>query len=419
MRAIPGRRFLITLGWITLVAGALRVAFIGSQAPTADDVQVAWTAWGYALNGQTFPTMSHHPVLRNLMVYATTNLFGGSVLGIKGLSVLFGTLMVPVTALLVRRASRDDRAGLFAAALVALDGVQIVYSRQAINDVHAAFFALVGVWLTVEALRAKDTASWKWIVPLAGLSFGLGAAEKFYALPLLALAMALLVYSAWKRRCADEALLAAMALGPLPLLVYVLTYIPWFGRGYDLSEWVRYQTRLIDAMANFSRPAVGYRANDEPLWWFVKPFYGHDEVAIFATQQAQVSVAVGNPFVWLAVIPVVGYALLNEEQRRRDALLLAFFFAAYLPFAFSERQIWALSSVIVIPFAAGIIGSVLAGLSRRYGIKVAFVYSTVVIASSLLLYPLAIGRALDFSYLQPIVVQVGDYVMPNSGSGAP
>lgn len=419
MRALPGRRFLVTLGWITLVAGALRIAFIGSQALTPDDIQVAWTAWGYVLDGQTFPTMSHHPVLRNLMVYATTNLFGGSVLGIKGLSLLFGTLIVPVTGLLVRRASRDDRAGLFAAGIVALDGIQIVYSRQAINDVHAAFFALLGVWLTVEALRSKDTRSWRWLVPAAGLSFGLGAAEKFYALPLLAAAVILLVFSAWKRRRGDEALLATMALGPLPLLVYVLTYIPWFGRGYDVPEWVRYQARLVGAMTSFSRPAVGYRANDEPLWWFIKPFYGHDEVALTAAHQVHLSVGVGNPFVWLAVLPVIGYALLNPEQRRRDALLLTFFFAAYLPFALSSRQIWALSSVIVIPFAAGIIGSVLAGLSRRYGAQVVLVYGTIVVASSLLLYPLAIGKALDFAYLRPVVVQVGDYVSPGGGSGAP
>ncbi len=415
MRPLPGRRFLVILGWITLAAAVLRIAFIGSQAVTPDDAQVAWTALSYVLGGQTFPTMPHHPVLRNLMVYATTSVFGGSVIGIKGLSLLFGTLIVPVTGLLVRRASRDDRAGLFAAGIVALDGIQIVYSRQAINDVHAAFFALLGVWLTVEALRAKDTASWKWIVPLAGLSFGLGTAEKFYALPLLVLATGLLMFSAWKRRCGDEALLAAVAMGPLPFLVYLLTYIPWFGRGYSVVEWVRYQAALIDAMAKFERPPIGFRANDEPLWWFLKPFYGHDEVAYTAAHQAQLSVGVGNPFVWLAVIPIVGYALINEEQRRRDALLLAFFFAAYLPVALSTRQVWALSSVVVIPLAAGIIGSVLAGLSRRYGTRVAWVYGAIVVTTSLLLYPLAIGKALDFPYLRPIVVQVGDYASPEGG----
>jgi len=273
------------------------------------------------------------------------------------------------------------------------------------------------VWLTVEALRAESTRSWRWLVPLAGLSFGLGAAEKFYALPLLAVSLGLLVFSAWKRRCADEALLAAMALGPLPFLVYLLTYIPWFDRGYDLSEWVRYQAALIGAMASFTRPAVGFRANDKALWWFLRPFYGHDEVAFTAAHQVQLSVAVGNPFVWLAVLPAVGYALLSPQQRRRDALLLTFFLAAYVPFVLSGRQIWVLSSVAVIPFAAGVLGSVLAGLSRRHGARLVWVYASMVLVTSLLLYPLAIGRALDFSYLQPIVVSVGDYIdLPDVGN---
>lgn len=419
MTALPSRRFIKILAGITLGGAALRLAFIGSQAPTTDDAQVAWTALGYVLHGQMFPTMPHHPVLRNLMVFVTTRAFGGSVLGVKGLSLLFGTMLVGVTGLLVRRAARDDRAGLFAAGIVALDGVQIVYSRQGINDVHAALFSVLGIWLTVEALRARDTRSWRWLVPLAGLSFGLGAAEKFYSLPMLAVAACLLGYSAWKRRRGDEALLAAVSLGPLPFLVYLLTYIPWFGRGYAVSEWVRYQAALIDAMAHFARPSVGFRANDQAVWWFLRPFYGHDEVAVAAAHQVQLSVGVGNPLVWLAVLPAVGYSLLTPEQRRRDALLLTFFFASYLPFVFSSRQIWVLSSVAVIPFAAGLLGSVFAGLTRRYGSRVAWVYGSAVLVTSLLLYPLAIGHALDFGYLQPIVVHVGDYMSPFTGGNAP
>jgi dolichyl-phosphate-mannose--protein O-mannosyl transferase len=359
--------------------------------------------------------MAHHPVLRNLMVFVSTRLFGGSVLGVKGLSLLFGTLLVVVTGLLVRRAARDDRAGLIAAGIVALDGVQIVYSRQAINDVHAALFAVLGAWLTVEALRAENTRCWRWLVPLAGLAFGLGAAEKFYALPLLATAAVLLGYSAWKRQSAGEGLLVAAALGPLPFLVYLLTYIPWFRRGYDLPEWIRYQASLINAMATFTRPSVGFRANNRAAWWFLRPFYGHDEVAITASHQVQLSVGVGNPVVWLAVLPAVGYSLLTPEQRRRDALLLTFFFASYLPLVLSSRPIWVLSSVAVTPFAAGLLGSVVSAFSRRYGPKVLLVYGSAVLVTSLMLYPLSIGRALEFGYLRPIVVQVGDYMNVTNG----
>ena len=419
MKALPGKRFLTILAAITAAGAVLRLAWIWSQIPTPDDAEVVWTAWNYVLHGQNWPTMAHHPVLRNLMVFATTKLFGGSILGVKGLSILMGILLVAVTGLLVRRATRDERAGLFAAGIVALDGVQIVYSRLGVNDIHAAFFAVVGVWLTVEALRAKDTRSWRWLVPLAGLSFGLGTAEKFYALPLLAVAIALLGYSAWKRRSVSEGLLTGAALVPLPFLVYLLTYIPWFGRGYSLPEWGGYQAALVQAMANFSRPAVGFRANDHAIWWFVQPFYGHDEIAVTAAQQIQLSVAVGNPLVWLAVLPAVAYSLLTAQQRRHDALLLLFFAAAYLPLALTTRQIWTLSAVAVIPFAAGIVGSVTAGLSRRFGAPVAWVYGALVVATSLALYPLAIGHALDFGYLQPIVAQVGDYLAPFQGMASP
>jgi dolichyl-phosphate-mannose--protein O-mannosyl transferase len=415
MKTLPGRRFITVLSAITVTGAALRFAWIGSQTPTQDDAQVAWTAWLYTLHGQTWPTMAHHPVLRNLMVFVSTRLFGGSVLGVKGLSLLFGTLLVVVTGLLVRRAARDDRAGLIAAGIVALDGVQIVYSRQAINDVHAALFAVLGAWLTVEALRAENTRCWRWLVPLAGLAFGLGAAEKFYALPLLATAAVLLGYSAWKRQSAGEGLLVAAALGPLPFLVYLLTYIPWFRRGYDLPEWIRYQASLINAMATFTRPSVGFRANNRAAWWFLRPFYGHDEVAITASHQVQLSVGVGNPVVWLAVLPAVGYSLLTPEQRRRDALLLTFFFASYLPLVLSSRPIWVLSSVAVTPFAAGLLGSVVSAFSRRYGPKVLLVYGSAVLVTSLMLYPLSIGRALEFGYLRPIVVQVGDYMNVTNG----
>jgi dolichyl-phosphate-mannose-protein mannosyltransferase len=419
VKAVPGKRFLAILSAITAAGAVLRLALIWSQIPTPDDAEVVWTAWNYVLHGQNWPTMAHHPVLRNLMVFATTKLLGGSILGVKGLSLLMGTLLIAVTGLLVRRATRDERAGLFAAGIVALDGVQIVYSRLGVNDIHAAFFSVLAVWLTVEALRAKDTRSWRWLVPLSGLSFGLGAAEKFYALPLLAVAIALLGYSAWKRRSASEGLLTGAALVPLPFLVYLLTYVPWFGRGYSLPEWGRYQVALVEAMAAFKRPAVGFRANDHAIWWFIQPFYGHDEVAFTASQQLQVSVAVGNPLVWLAVLPAVAYSLLSADQRRRDALLLTFFAASYLPLALSTRQIWTLSAVAVIPFAAGIVGSVTAGLSRRFGNRAAWVYGALVIVTSLALYPLAIGHALDFSYLQPIVKQVGDYMAPFQGMTSP
>lgn len=416
MRLVPGRRFAVVLAAIMLAGAVLRLGWIVSQAPTVDDAEVAWTAVNYVLHGQPMPTMPFHPPFRNLLVYVSTWLFGGSVLGVKGFSLLFGVLLIGVTGLFVRRVVRDDRAGMWAAGLVALDVVMIDYSRQAIQEVHVAFFIVLGAWLAVEALRAESTREWRWLVPLAGLSFGLGVASKFYALAPMALAAGLLLADARRRKAGAEALLVGASLGPLPFLTYLLTWTPWFGRGYSLAEWLRFQGAIVEAMVTHTRPPVAFMAFNRPALWFLAPFYGFVDVAM-AQAGPQVIIAVGNPLVWLAMLPAVAYSLLTPAQRRRDALLLAFFAVTYAPLALSPRPVWLLSSVAVFPFAAGVLGSVVSGLSRRFGPRVAWAYGSLVLVTSLLLYPLAIGRSLDVPYLQPVVSRMGDYMAVGTGAG--
>lgn len=405
MTSRPSRRFLITLCVLVAVGAVMRLAWLGGQAPTTDDVQVVWTAPNYVFHGQPYPTMPFHPVLRNWLVFLSVKSLGGTALGAKAFSLLFGTLLIGVLGLFVRRATQDDRAGLFAAGLACIDIVLIDFSRQSIQEIHAAFFVALGAWLVVEALRG-EVRRWRWLVPLAGVAFGLAAASKFYAIPALLVSVFLLLHAAWKRRRADEAVLAAASLGPLAFLVYLLSYVPWFGRGYGLSEWIRFQAAVIEATIKHTKPPIGWQANNHPALWFVRPFYGQADVAMAPAGQ-QLTIAVGNPLVWLAVLPAVAYSLIDPEQRRRDALLLAFFAAAYLPLALSPRPVWMLSSTAVIPFAAGVLGSVASGLTRRFGPRLVLVYGIAVLATSLMLYPLAIGKALDFTYLRPVVEQVG------------
>lgn len=400
MRSVPGKQFLTVLGALILGGAVLRLAMLGSQAPTTDDVGVVWTASNYVLHGQPYPIMAFHPVLRNFLVFLSVGVFGGTAWGAKAFSLLFGTLLIGVTGLFVRRASRDERAGLFAAALVAVDVLMIDFSRQSIQEIHVAFFAMLGAWLVVEALRG-DARRWRWLVPLAGVSFGLGVSSKFYAVPALLLSAGLLLYAAWKHRRADEALLTVVSLGPLAFLVFLLTYVPWFLRGYDLAEWFGFQYAATVAMITHMKPPVGWLANNHAALWFIRPFYGQADVAMTQAGQ-QLSIAVGNPLVWLVVLPATAYALIDVGQRRRDALVLAFFFATYLPLALSPRPIWILSATAVFPFAAGVLGSVASGLTRRFGMRVALLYGGAVLVTSLLLYPLAIGRALDVPYLRPV-----------------
>jgi len=399
---LPSRRFLIRCALISALALAVRLVLFGEYLPTIDDYFVALTADAYGTTGQPYPLQPFHPVLRNLLTSASMELFGRGALGVKFFSLAAGVLMIPALALFVRRAVRDERAGLFAAGLAAVDLVLVDFSRQGVQETHAALFALLGMWLTIEAFRTHDWRAWRWLLPTAGVLFGMGLASKMYALMPLLVSLVLLLVVAGRRRRWDSLLLAATSLTFIPLTVYLATYAPWFTRGYDIAEWITFQLATAEAMTTHVRPVVGIFSNADPLMWFVQPLYWQAEYAVTAAGP-QLMLGFGNPLVWLAVLPAAAYSLLVAAQRRRDWILHVYFWAAYLPLALATRPIWLLSAVPVVPLAFGIVASVLAALQRGRARTAVAVYLIAVLVSSALLMPLALGRALDMPYLRPIV----------------
>lgn len=400
---------------MTLAGLLLRVWGVLGQPPFVDDVAVALSAGNWVQHGQAGPSMPFHPRLRDALVSVSLGLFGPSALGVKGWSLLFGALCVPLVGLLVWRLSKNATATLLAAGLVAVDIVQIGYSRQAIQETQTAFFVLLGTWLVVEAVVAGPSRRWRWLLPVAGLAYGLGVASKFYAIPPLLVSLAVLLWGSWKRRRWDEALFAVIALVGVSFLAYLLTWAPWFGRGYSIGDWVVYQRAMIESMVTHTRD-YGFVKFDEPALWFIRPFTGYADFAVTPDGSGHLSVATGNPLVWLAVLPAVAYSLIVKRSRKSHQLLQAYFWAMYLPLAVTSRPIWVLSSVAVMPFAFAILALVAADVGRRFGRGIVYGYAAVALVTSLALYPLAIGRSLDFEYLQPIVRQMGDYASHMRGA---
>lgn len=400
------KRAVIVCGIVALVALVLRVVGLPGDLLTPDDAMVPVAALNYVEHGQPGPVMTFHPNMRNLLVYASTRLFGFGVLGIKGWSLLLGTLSVFVLGLIVHRLSQSLFASWVAAALLALDIVHISYSRQAIQEVHTTFFFLVGVYLVVECLVRGTWRAWRVLLPFAGVAFGFGVASKFHAIPPLLVSIGLVTYWCVRRRAFTRLIYVAACLVGLPFLIYLWTYYPWFGLGYSFGEWVAYQGALLEAMRTHTRAAIGFLAHNEPAHWFIRPFMGYADYSAWEGRE-RLAVAVGNPVVWFAVLPAVAYSLLRRRGRSSDIVLQLYFWTAYLPLALSSRPVWVLSAIAVIPFAFGIIAVVLDELRARFPRSVAL-YLAAALFSSVLLYPLASGRALEHAYLRPIVSRMGD-----------
>jgi 4-amino-4-deoxy-L-arabinose transferase-like glycosyltransferase len=370
--ALSPKRLALGLVGLVALAFGLRAVHLAAQPLNDDDRLVAVTAQFFTQFGWPEPTMWNHPRLRDLFVALSLDALGPTAWGIKLSSVVLGTLSVAATAVLLYWLSGSAAAAFVAGLLVAIDPLHLDFSRQGINDVYLAFFPVAAI---AAAWRYRSTRHPPWLL-LTGVLLGLGLASKWGAAFPVAVVAALVLFDAVRgpapaRERAVEATFVVACLVVLPATLYLLTYLPWFSRGYSLPDWVRFQLTMGHETATHTgygvpRPA-GFPGEVVGAWrWFLQPVYYVDVIVRPGAQTFLTGI--GNPVAWLAVWPAFGYAVFRAVKHAdRTALLLTLLFAAsYLPFLVVPRPIWTNSALSVLPFAMLLVGYGAAQLRMRW-----------------------------------------------------
>ncbi len=151
------RADVVALVMITAVAGAVRFATLGIQGLDHDESVTAVGVLQPTLAG-TLSAVAHlerTPPLYYVLEWLWTNGlgFGKDVGELRFLSAVFGTFTVPVAYLAARELSSSRRAGVFAAALVALSPFLIFYSQEARAYALLILLVAIGLYLFARALR--------------------------------------------------------------------------------------------------------------------------------------------------------------------------------------------------------------------------------------------------------------------------
>src|SRR6185369_12379009 len=210
----------------------------------------------------------------------------------------------------------------------------------------------------------------------------------------------------------------------VPLLVYLLTFLPWFGRGYSITEWPALQRSMFletSQHTGYKPKQWDDRDNRAYKWFvvpsvFVDPFMNMDapdggtrELPEFE-KSATVVLGVANPLVWLLTLPAI-FFLLRRAARERDegaGYLAGLFLVSYLPLVCSPRPIWLNTALSVLPYAiiavAWFVRSVVSRFKRQELVLAAYLLLVLLVASPL--YLLAIGKGVRI----PVVK---DYLMEN------
>ena len=210
------------------------VADIGSY--TGDEPMHIPTAKNYVSRGHLTPENWYHPPLNHLLNYGSMALFGDNPYGWRMKNVLFGTLSVAAIYVLGRKLFSGSRVPFAAALLLALDPLNLIFSRSSYGEVPAMFFTMSAVYCAIR-YAAGSTLSGL----LAGLSLGLALAIKWYYLPSLPTLVGFVIYCRYKEGDMKFSALVNVfhLFFVLPLGVYLLTFYAWFGRGTAWSSLSR------------------------------------------------------------------------------------------------------------------------------------------------------------------------------------
>ena len=316
--------------------------------------------YGVEVNGAQ-PEFIVHPPVGKWLIASGIKLFGDSEFGWRFASAVFGTLLILLFARLVHVLFYSPLLTALGAALMAVDGLQLVHSRTALLDLFLTFFTLLGV-----LLWHRNRHMW------AGVAFGLAIGCKWSAIYFVAIIGLIAVYRILIEddiRKSVKPIAAKFAqYGLLPVLVYTMTWVGWLvsDRGWSrqwsnnpLTSLLHYHSEMLNFHTGLTDKHP-YQAN--PWSWLImgRPtsFFYASPKGCAAENCAQEVLALGTPVLWwvgtIAIAVVVGYWIKSLVQHRSDSALnivVLGIAAGYLPwFAMQQRTVFSFYAIIIEPF---------------------------------------------------------------------
>jgi dolichyl-phosphate-mannose-protein mannosyltransferase len=207
-------------GIIIVCLGSIVLRFWGLgrfNALIFDEVYYAKFANNYLTNTKFFN--SHPPLSQYLIAIGiwigdqlpigqdTTNTLTGSLhstFSYRWMNALFGSFIPPVVAAVAYQLNRRMSYAFLAALFISLDGLFLVDSRYALNNIFLIFFGLLGQLLVLIASKNEQRRS-RLLMLGAGISFGASVACKWNGLWfLLGIYLLLALANIWKRITANS-----------------------------------------------------------------------------------------------------------------------------------------------------------------------------------------------------------------------
>jgi len=311
----------------------------------------AWEWWNTPPEGFAYEWT--HPPLSKLMMAGGTLIFGKDHFSYRLPAAIVGTASIAIAFLLAKAIFKDEKLALLTAFFLGFDGMIFAMSRIAMADIYFLFFLLLTVF-----------CCWKEKYFWSAVALGGALACKWtgiYLYPLLAL----IVLNNFRKRFWKKKLkITEKSINYLllqffkylffPVLVYLISYLPFFTTGHNFDKFIELQKQMwwyhtrLDATHNYQSDAWSWPLLLRPVWFWVK--YSGDKIGNIYN--------IGNPLFWwsgLVLLPFAIYQAVENILERKDfklSLVLVGYFCCWFPWMFSPRIMFLYHYMPALPFLA-------------------------------------------------------------------
>ena len=331
------------VGWSGVIAFAfLSLVLIRLGIPTRlyfDEVHYVPAA--RILREFSHITNQEHPLVGKEMIALGISLFGDNPKGWRIFSALAGALALFSFMRALWFASASRFAALGGGVLLATSFLVFIHSRIAMLDIFMIAFVMVALWMCASAVREPTEARWR--LAIAGVMLGLAIGTKWNAAPVammpgIGFFVARLISAGPRGLFLSKGppipqislVEAALWLGLVPLVTYVLTFLPVFfyeKNPLTLGTFIQYQQHMVELQQSTVKPhtymsrwyhwVINWRA----IWYLYENLDGAQRGVVL----------IGNPLTMLLGLPaLVWCAYAGILRRNWTALAAAGLYAASL-----------------------------------------------------------------------------------------
>jgi 4-amino-4-deoxy-L-arabinose transferase-like glycosyltransferase len=345
--------------------------------------------------------------LPDLILASTVKLFGDNPVGWRISGILFSIAAIVMVYLIARLLYPKSSVPLLAASLLAFDPFNIHFSRTITQEMPVIFFFLLFLYFILEYTEKNSHT-----LTFAGVALGLTISTKIYFFFAIPIVIIYAIYRELQRRGKTGVSIVCVEfvtkLLLLPLSIYLLSHILWFGRGHTLPELFQLKS---DAYWIFSHNFTFKNAQiliqgGKPWEWFLKPFsFGHQLSP--DGQYARFAIQINNPLFRIMVLPALIIALFHAAKTRRiqEFIAPALFVSCYTLFFLAVRPMNSYSALVLLPFAYLALARTVFILATKYDreTEVTILFLCAIFISGFYLFPISSGFLVPVDLYKPIL----------------